>query len=238
MTLPPAPGLAPMAGSPAQSQSKSVSGLKRVLSNLAHLLGGKVAAGLMSLIYLVIVARTLGARDYGELVLINGYTLFVGSLIAFSYLDQVIFAARAPAGAPEGGTLALPPASSPGLASPSSQASIRLSSPASSTSWGSISSRTSTVPISRCATAGLAPEGCLLALSFAPLVQHRPLLWIVRNSLRLPKYGGMTSIVLRIETPRDGGQQHVVYRRQTTSLETPPIQSLTQDHQVWSRYPQ
>jgi O-methyltransferase involved in polyketide biosynthesis len=28
-----------------------------------------------------------------------------GSLIAFSYLDQVIFAARAPAGAPEGGTL-------------------------------------------------------------------------------------------------------------------------------------
>jgi O-antigen/teichoic acid export membrane protein len=90
MTLSSAPGPAPMAAAPAESQSKSVSGLKRVLSNLAHLLGGKVAAGLMSLIYLVIVARTLGARDYGQLVLINGYTLFVGSLIAFSGFHGVV----------------------------------------------------------------------------------------------------------------------------------------------------
>jgi len=66
------------------------SGLKRVLLNLAHLLGGKAAAGLMSLVYLVIVARTLGVRDYGVLVLVNGYVLFVGSLIAFSGFHGVV----------------------------------------------------------------------------------------------------------------------------------------------------
>ena len=66
------------------------SGLARVLGNLGHLLGGKAAAGAMSLIYLVIVARTLGARDYGVLVLINGYALFVGSLVAFSGFHGVV----------------------------------------------------------------------------------------------------------------------------------------------------
>ena len=77
MTLPP-------------KDNRAESGLKRVLLNLAHLLGGKAAAGLMSLVYLVIVARTLGARDYGVLVLVNGYVLFVGSLIAFSGFHGVV----------------------------------------------------------------------------------------------------------------------------------------------------
>lgn len=65
-------------------------GLGRVLANLSHLLGGKAAAGLMSLIYLVVVARTLGARDYGVLVLVNGYVVFVGSLLAFSGFHGVV----------------------------------------------------------------------------------------------------------------------------------------------------
>jgi O-antigen/teichoic acid export membrane protein len=69
-------------GAPGALEAES--GLKRVLLNLAHLLGGKVAAGLMSIVYLVIVARTLGVRDYGVLTLVNGYALFVGSLVAFS----------------------------------------------------------------------------------------------------------------------------------------------------------
>jgi O-antigen/teichoic acid export membrane protein len=77
MTLPP-------------KDNRAESGLKRVLLNLAHLLGGKAAAGLMRLVYLVIVARTLGARDYGVLVLVNGYVLFVGSLIAFSGFHGVV----------------------------------------------------------------------------------------------------------------------------------------------------
>jgi O-antigen/teichoic acid export membrane protein len=66
------------------------SALKRVLANLAHLLGGKAAAGLMSLVYLVIVARTLGVHDYGELILVNGYVVFLGSLIAFSGFHGVV----------------------------------------------------------------------------------------------------------------------------------------------------
>jgi O-antigen/teichoic acid export membrane protein len=75
--------------SPATS-SRAESGLMRVLLNLAHLLGGKAAAALMSLVYIVIVARTLGARDYGVLVLVNGYVLLLGSLIAFSGFHGVV----------------------------------------------------------------------------------------------------------------------------------------------------
>lgn len=65
-------------------------GLGRVLGNLAHLLGGKAGAGLMSLVYLVIVARRLGAHDYGVLVLISGYVTTIGSLIAFSGFHGVV----------------------------------------------------------------------------------------------------------------------------------------------------
>jgi O-antigen/teichoic acid export membrane protein len=75
---------------PTPQRKQLDSGLKRVLANLAHLLGGKAAAGLMSLVYLVIVARTLGVRDYGVLVLVNGYAVFIGSLIAFSGFHGVV----------------------------------------------------------------------------------------------------------------------------------------------------
>ncbi len=60
------------------------SGLSRVAGNLAHLLGGKAGAGLISLVYLVIVARSLGSRDYGILVLVHGYVTLVGGVVAFS----------------------------------------------------------------------------------------------------------------------------------------------------------
>lgn len=88
-----APATAPDAETPPvrpKEDKAGISGLKRVLSNLAHLLGGKAAAGLMSLVYLVIVARTLGAHDYGVLVLVNGYAVFVGSLVAFSGFHGVV----------------------------------------------------------------------------------------------------------------------------------------------------
>lgn len=62
----------------------SNSGLWRILSNLGHLLGGKAIAGLASLAYLVVVARTLGATDFGLLVLLHGYVVLLGGLIAFS----------------------------------------------------------------------------------------------------------------------------------------------------------
>ena len=60
------------------------SDVKRVFGNLGLLLSGKAVAGLLSLVYLVIVARTLGARDYGVLILIHAYVTLVGGIVAFS----------------------------------------------------------------------------------------------------------------------------------------------------------
>ena len=44
----------------------------------------------MSIVYLVVVARSLGARDYGVLVLVAGYTQFVGSIVTFSGFHGVV----------------------------------------------------------------------------------------------------------------------------------------------------
>jgi O-antigen/teichoic acid export membrane protein len=64
--------------------------LKQVLRNMGLLLGGKAVAGLISLVYLVIVTRTLGPHDYGVLVLVNGYVVAVGGVIAFSGWHTVV----------------------------------------------------------------------------------------------------------------------------------------------------
>jgi O-antigen/teichoic acid export membrane protein len=64
--------------------SPAATGVKRVFGNLGLLLSGKAGAGLISLVYLVIVARTLGASDYGVLVLIHAYVTLVGGIVAFS----------------------------------------------------------------------------------------------------------------------------------------------------------
>jgi O-antigen/teichoic acid export membrane protein len=57
---------------------------KTVFANMGRLLSGKIAAGLISLIYIAIAARTLGVREYGVLNLVHGYAVFMGGLIAFS----------------------------------------------------------------------------------------------------------------------------------------------------------
>lgn len=64
--------------------------MRRILGNVGHLLTGKAAAGLISLGYLVIVARALGAERYGMLVLVNAYALFIGSVVAFSGFHGVV----------------------------------------------------------------------------------------------------------------------------------------------------
>jgi O-antigen/teichoic acid export membrane protein len=64
--------------------------LKQIISNMGLLLGGKAVAGLISLVYLVIVTRTLGPHDYGVLVLVNGYVVAVGGVIAFSGWHTVV----------------------------------------------------------------------------------------------------------------------------------------------------
>ena len=66
------------------------SGLRQVIANLAHLLGGKAIAGIVSVAYLVIATHTLGARDYGVLLLVNAYAVFVGSAVAFSGYHGVV----------------------------------------------------------------------------------------------------------------------------------------------------
>lgn len=55
-----------------------------------HLLGGKAVAGLLSLVYLVIVTHSLGARDYGVLILVNSYAVLIGSVVAFSGFHGVV----------------------------------------------------------------------------------------------------------------------------------------------------
>jgi O-antigen/teichoic acid export membrane protein len=64
--------------------------LRRLLANIFRLLSGKAAAGLLSLVYLVIVAHQLGARDYGLLMLVNAYAVTVGSIVAFSGFHGVV----------------------------------------------------------------------------------------------------------------------------------------------------
>jgi O-antigen/teichoic acid export membrane protein len=64
--------------------------MARIFLNVGQLVTGKAAAGLLSLAYLVIVARTLGAEGYGELVLVNAYALLIGSSLAFSGFHGVV----------------------------------------------------------------------------------------------------------------------------------------------------
>lgn len=68
---------------PGPSPAPGLGIVRRIYGNLGLLLGGKAAAGLISLIYIAIAARVLGPKDYGVLVLINYYAMLVGGLIAF-----------------------------------------------------------------------------------------------------------------------------------------------------------
>ncbi|TZG29686.1 lipopolysaccharide biosynthesis protein [Sphingomonas montanisoli] len=61
-----------------------------MIGNLLHLLGGKAIAGIVSIIYLIIVTHSLGARDYGVLILVNAYAVFMGSVVAFSGYHGVV----------------------------------------------------------------------------------------------------------------------------------------------------
>lgn len=64
--------------------------LARIFGNVARLVGGKAIAGLLSLVYLAVAARTLGAQGYGVLVLVNAYAVLIGSIVAFSGFHGVV----------------------------------------------------------------------------------------------------------------------------------------------------
>jgi O-antigen/teichoic acid export membrane protein len=72
--------------------------VRRIYGNLGWLLGGKAAAGLISLLYLLIAARLLGPKQYGVLVLVNYFAMLVGGVVAFPGWHAIVrFGAKATA---------------------------------------------------------------------------------------------------------------------------------------------
>jgi O-antigen/teichoic acid export membrane protein len=69
-------------------EAKSV--VRRIYANLGRLLGGKAAAGVISLVYLAIAARALGRVEYGVLVLVHTYVMTVAGIIEFPGWHAVV----------------------------------------------------------------------------------------------------------------------------------------------------
>lgn len=78
----PAPPLPPV--------SASTGIVRRMYGNLAKLMGGKAIAGLLSLVYMLIAIRALGAKDYGVLILVHTFTITVGGIIEFPGWHAVV----------------------------------------------------------------------------------------------------------------------------------------------------
>jgi O-antigen/teichoic acid export membrane protein len=64
--------------------------VRRIYANLGRLLGGKAAAGVISLAYLAIAARALGRVEYGVLVLVHTYVMTVAGIIEFPGWHAVV----------------------------------------------------------------------------------------------------------------------------------------------------
>ncbi|MBW8812603.1 MAG: lipopolysaccharide biosynthesis protein [Caulobacterales bacterium] len=64
--------------------------VRRIYGNLGRLLGGKLAAGLLSLAYMAVAARALGPADYGVLILVHTYIMTVGGIIEFPGWHAVV----------------------------------------------------------------------------------------------------------------------------------------------------
>ncbi len=64
--------------------------VRSIFKAVGLLLSGKAIAGLMSLVYLVIVTRALGPTDFGVLILLHGYVTLVGAIVAISGWHGII----------------------------------------------------------------------------------------------------------------------------------------------------
>ena len=62
----------------------------RIYANLGLLIGGKAAAGLLSLAYMVIAARVLEPANYGVLVLVHGFAMTIGGIVEFPGWHAVV----------------------------------------------------------------------------------------------------------------------------------------------------
>ena len=68
----------------------------RIYGNLGRLIGGKAAAGVIGLVYMIVAARSLGPADYGVLVLVHAFAITVGGIIEFPGWHAVVrYGARA-----------------------------------------------------------------------------------------------------------------------------------------------
>lgn len=76
------------AAGPALTAPKGV--VARIYGNLARLLGGKVGAGALSLLYMLIAVRVLGPRDYGVLIVMHTFAMTIGGLIEFPGWHAVV----------------------------------------------------------------------------------------------------------------------------------------------------
>ncbi len=73
-----------------QRHSMSYGIVGRIYKNLGKLLGGKAIAGVVSLAYMIIAVRALGAHDYGVLILLHTYVITVGGVIEFPGWQGVV----------------------------------------------------------------------------------------------------------------------------------------------------
>lgn len=71
-------------------QAHSGSVIRNIYSGLGLLLSGKAAAGVISLAYMIIAARTLGPVDYGVIILIHAYVATVCGLVEFPVSQAVV----------------------------------------------------------------------------------------------------------------------------------------------------
>jgi O-antigen/teichoic acid export membrane protein len=65
-------------------------GVGRIYGNLARLLSGKAAGGLLTLAYMAIAARDLGPVSYGVLILVHTYVMTVGGIVEFPGWHAVV----------------------------------------------------------------------------------------------------------------------------------------------------
>lgn len=73
-----------------ESELESEGAIKRIFRNAGALLSGKGAAGLLSLAYLAIAARSLGPHDMGVLVLAHAYAMTIAGIARFQSWQAVI----------------------------------------------------------------------------------------------------------------------------------------------------
>ncbi|MFP6814716.1 MAG: lipopolysaccharide biosynthesis protein [Pseudomonadales bacterium] len=86
--------------------SESTSPVSRTLKNFGVLMGGRAVAGVLSVVALTLVARVLGAEQFGLLVLVHTTAIVVRGLLNFKPSDTLVRYGVTPFDEQDAGTLA------------------------------------------------------------------------------------------------------------------------------------